>query len=155
MGTRASFLSDVSLILETVIVILIIVGYFYARKHKGWNHHYLMLVTVIVDIGFLVIYMARRAIEPSVLFPEHNIFYFAVYLPVVMVHSIISSVALILGLILLVNGIKNGLKNKERKKYTFSKEYRPRHKKMGLWGLWSYLLSGITGILVYIMLYMI
>ncbi len=155
LGTKATSLSDVSLILETIIVILILVGYFYGRKHRGWNHHYLMLVTFIVDIGFLIVYMARRVLEPTVLFPEHNIFYFAVYLPIVIVHSIISSVALVIGAILVVKGIKRGIKNKEKKKYSLPKDYRPKHKKLGVWGVWSYLLSGITGIMVYVMLYMI
>lgn len=153
MGTRASFLADLSLFLETLIVILIIVGYFNARKHKSWNHHYIMLTTVLVDVVFLLVYMLRRVFEPKVLFPVHNLFYFAVYLPIVLIHSIISSAALIIGIILVVKGLRRGMKNKERKTFRFEKDYFPRHRRLGIWGVWCYLISGITGILVYIMLY--
>ncbi len=153
LGTKASFLADLSLILETVIVVLIMIGYFAARKRRTWNHHYLMLVTFLVDIGFLIVYMGRRIVEPRVLFPLHNLFYYAVYLPVVLVHSFISSIALIIGAILVVKGLRRGIKNREKKAYAFDKDYRPRHRRLGIWGIWCYLISGLTGILVYIMLY--
>jgi putative membrane protein len=154
VGTRATLLSDVSLVLETLIVVLIVVGYWYGRQHRKWSHHYVMLVTVIVDVGFLVVYMGRRMLEPTVLFPEHTPFYFYVYLPIVMIHSIISSVAFVLGLILTIKGIRRKLQTEKPKTYALQKEYRPKHKRMGLWALWSYLLSGISGIAVYYMLYM-
>ncbi|GAB4278983.1 MAG: hypothetical protein Kow0056_11780 [Coriobacteriia bacterium] len=153
MGTRATLLSDVSLILETLIVVMIVAGYFQARKHKGWNHHYVMLATVLVDVAFLVVYMGRRLLEPTVLFPEHSTFYYAVYLPVVMIHSIISSVAFVLGLILVWRGIMRKAKTSKPKTYALLAEYRPKHKRLGLIALWSYLVSGLTGIAVYYMLY--
>jgi uncharacterized membrane protein YozB (DUF420 family) len=112
-----------------------------------------MLTTVLVDVVFLLVYMLRRVFEPKVLFPVHNLFYFAVYLPIVLIHSIISSAALIIGIILVVKGLRRGMKNKERKTFRFEKDYFPRHRRLGIWGVWCYLISGITGILVYIMLY--
>lgn len=154
LGTRATLLSDVSLILETIIVGMIALGWWYGRKHRGWSHHWLMLVTVVVDVGFLAVYMLRRVLEPTVLFPKHDTFFFAVYLPVVMVHSIISSVAFVLGIVLTVKGIRQGTSGKGRRTYGLSKEYAPKHHRMGVWAVWSYLASGLSGIAVYYMLYM-
>ena len=154
LGTKATLLSDVSLILETFIVVAIIWGWWLGRKHRGWSHHWVMLATVIVDVGFLIVYMLRRLLEPTVLFPTHGVFYAAVYLPVVMVHSIISSVAFVLGIVLAVRGIRNRAATSKPRTYALKTEYRPRHDRLGVWAVWSYLTSGVTGVAVYYMLYM-
>ena len=49
LGTKASLMSDVSLILETVIVAGIMVGWYLGRKHRSLQHHWLLLVTVATD----------------------------------------------------------------------------------------------------------
>jgi uncharacterized membrane protein YozB (DUF420 family) len=154
LGTKASLLSDVSLLLETVIVIAIVVGWRLGKTHKGWRHHWIMLFTVVVDVGFLIVYMLRRLLEPTVLFPSHGTFYFAVYLPVVMVHSIISSVAFIAGIVLTVQGIRHGIRDSAARKFRLSPDYRPGHVGWGKWTVWFYLLSGVSGIAVYLMLYL-
>lgn len=153
-GTKASFLSDVSLVLETFIVAGIMYGWYLGRKHKSSNHHWLMLVTVIVDVAFLIIYMFHQAVDPKVLFPVHNAFYSYVYLPTVLVHSFISSVAFIMGIILTVQGIRHHVKNTKPGTYVLTPEYRPKHGKSGVWTAWAYLLSALSGIAVYYMLYM-
>lgn len=152
-GTKASFLSDVSLILETVIVGGIMYGWYLGRKHRSSNHHWLMLVMVIVDVAFLAVYMVHQVIDPKVLFPVHNAFYSYVYLPTVLVHSFISSVAFILGIVLSIKGIRHHVKDTKPGTYVLTKEYRPRHARMGRWTAWSYLISALTGIAVYYMLY--
>ncbi len=154
LGTKASYLSDVSLILETFIVAGIMFGWYLGWKHRSWKHHWLMLVTVIVDVAFLIIYMFHQAVDPKVLFPVHNTFYRVVYLPTVLVHSFISSVAFILGIWLTVQGIRYHVKDTKPRTYVLAQDYRLRHGRMGVWTAWSYLISALTGIAVYYMLYM-
>lgn len=153
-GTKASLLSDISLVLETFIVAGIMWGWWLGTKHKSFKHHWLMLVTVIVDVAFLVVYMIHQAVDPKVLFPSHDTFYKVVYLPTVLVHSFISSVAFILGIWLAVQGIRHHVKDSRPGVYVLTREYRPRHGRMGVWTAWSYLISALTGIAVYYMLYM-
>jgi putative membrane protein len=154
LGTKASMLSDVSLILETVIVVGIMYAWYLGKKHKSLNHHWLMLVMVLVDVGFLIVYMIHHAVDPKVLFPSHDAVYKYVYLPLVIVHSFISSAAFILGLILSINGIRRRNKDAKASVYAFVSGYRPKHARLGVWAAWSYLISAITGIAVYYMLYM-
>ncbi|MBI4743276.1 MAG: hypothetical protein HY776_00325 [Actinobacteria bacterium] len=54
LGTKAGFYSDLSLVWELFLIIAFIMGYYYARKHKGYNHHYLMLATVTINILFFI-----------------------------------------------------------------------------------------------------
>lgn len=152
-GTKASLLSDISLVLETFIVAGIMWGWWLGAKHKSWKHHWLMLITVVVDVAFLIVYMFHQAVDPKVLFPVHNAFYKFVYLPTVLVHSLISSVAFVLGIVLTIQGIRHHVKSKPGV-YVLTPDYRGRHGRMGVWTAWSYLISALTGIAVYYMLYM-
>jgi uncharacterized membrane protein YozB (DUF420 family) len=154
LGTKASLLSDSTLILETIIVAGIMFGWYLGKKHRSLNHHWLMLVMVVTDVAFLILYMVHQAVDPKVLFPVHNAFYRMVYLPTVIVHSFISSAAFILGIWLAVQGIRHHVKGTKQGTYVLKPDYRPRHARMGVWSAWAYLISALSGMGVYYMLYM-
>lgn len=152
-GTKASFLSDVSLILETIIVAGIMYGWYLGKKHRSGNHHWLMLVMVVVDLAFLAIYMVHRLVDPAATLAPGT-FYQYVYMPTVLVHSFISSIAFIMGLVLSVRGIRHHVKSAKAGTYVMDAEHQKKHRRQGVWTAWAYLISALTGIAVYYMLYM-
>jgi uncharacterized membrane protein YozB (DUF420 family) len=152
-GTKASLLSDISLILETIIVAGIMYAWWLGKKHKSSNHHWIMLVMVVVDFGFLAVYMVHRAIDPAATIAPGP-FYQYVYLPTVLVHSFISSIAFVWGLVLSIRGIRHHVKDSKPGTYVMDADYLRKHRRQGVWAAWSYLISALTGIAVYYMLYM-
>ncbi|HEY3317922.1 MAG TPA: DUF420 domain-containing protein [Coriobacteriia bacterium] len=154
LGTKATLLSDVNLVLELVIIAIVLAGWRYGRAHRGWQHHWTMLVTVAVFLAFFLIYMLRRTLEPPVTFPTRDTLYFAVYLPVVIVHSAVSTVAFLLGTFVSVQGLRKGVRNSAKRAYALKAGYRPRHARLGIISTWCYVLSAVSGIAVYLLLYL-
>ncbi len=155
LGTRGTLLSDISLVLEFAIVAIVLVGLRFGRKHRGWPHHWTMLASTAVFLAFFVLYMVHRSVDPAATFSSHGMLYFALYLPVVIVHSLVSTVAFILGVFVSVQAIRKGARGARERSYALSADYLPRHTRIGVVSAWCYLLSAVTGIAVYYLLYVL
>jgi len=62
-GTRATYFSDLSLILEVLVTTAFLLGYYFAKKREITNHYRMMISAVFLDISFMVSYMVKSLIE--------------------------------------------------------------------------------------------
>lgn len=85
-GTSAEFLVDINLILQYITLILLVVGYMKRKTFK--NHGYTMMVVLVVTVGTTLLVMAPRLLAT-----------FAVYGPLILVHSAIGIMSMLLGAI--------------------------------------------------------
>ena len=151
LGTSAGVVSDLSLIFEVVILGIITFAWLKARAKESNLHHKMTILATILNVLFVLSYMIKSYVESPPTFQGPESIRVGVYLPVVIVHGLVSTIVLVLSLVLIYISIKGA--NKE-KKWKFSKEKKPKHKKMGrlMFLMWS--IAMITGIIVYILLYM-
>ncbi|MEE8358353.1 MAG: DUF420 domain-containing protein [Candidatus Hydrothermarchaeales archaeon] len=153
-GTAASFFSDFSLILQVVILAVFIIGFSYALKHLSNRHAKLMTLGFLINLFFVVFFMigSRTLGVRSGFMGPANIRK-TVYLPVVIVHGISSTLAFVLAGYAVYYGYKHTLLKKKR--VFRSKPERGMHKKIGYATLVFWSVSFITGVAVYLMLYVL
>ncbi|MFQ5974849.1 MAG: DUF420 domain-containing protein [Candidatus Hydrothermarchaeales archaeon] len=153
-GTAASIFSDFSLILEVIILSLFIIGFAYARKHLSNRHYKLMTVGFLINLFFVIFFMiGRKTIAGSPEFAGPASIRKTVYLPVVIVHGITSTLAFILAGYAVYYGYKHTIMKRKRV-FTNRNDHR-MHKKIGYTTLVVWSIAFITGILVYLMLYVL
>jgi putative membrane protein len=150
-GTSAGVVSDLSLIFEVVILAIITFAWLKIRSKDTNLHHKLTIIAVVLNILFVLSYMIKSYVEDPPTFQGPDSMRVGVYLPVVIVHGLVSTIVLVLSLVLIYISIKWGTKEK---KWKFPKEKKPKHKKMGKIMFLMWYLAMITGIIVYILLYM-
>lgn len=151
LGTSAGAVSDLSLIFEVVILAIITFAWLKARSSESNLHHKMTIIAVILNVLFVLSYMIKSYVEDPPTFQGPDSMRVGVYLPVVIVHGLVSTIVLVLSLVLIYISIRWGTKEK---KWTFSKEKRPKHKKLGKIMFLMWYVAMITGIIVYILLYM-
>jgi putative membrane protein len=149
-GTSAGVLSDLSLLFEVVILAIITFSWLKVRKEDSNIHHNLTIIAVILNVIFVLSYMVRTIVEGSTEFQGPEGVRVGVYLPVVIVHGLVSTLVLFMSLVLIYISIKWGSKNE---KWSFSQEKKSRHKKMGRIMFLLWYIAMITGIIVYVLLY--
>ncbi len=150
-GTKASAYSDLSLTLEFIVTALFFTGYYFARKRNFYLHPKFMGSAFTFDIAFLVSYMVKSLVEGRTEFAGPETVYRLVYLPTVVFHSIISIVVLLLAGFMVYNGIRNF----DREKLRMKQENVAKHRKFGKITLITWILSFISGIAVYLLLYVL
>ncbi len=148
-STEASVYSDISFTLEFLVSFLFFTGYYFAKKRNFRLHPKFMATAFGLDIAFLVSYMVKSLVEGRTDFAGPEKVYKFVYLPVVAFHSLISIVVLLLAAFM----VYNGLKNFDRDKLAMEPANRGRHRKYGKITLVTWLFSFVSGILVYLLLY--
>jgi len=149
LGTYASNFSDFSLILEILVTIAFLSGYRFARRRIISKHYKTMITAFILDVSFMVSYMIKSLIEGRTKFggPENLKLY--IYYPLVVFHSIISIVVLALAAYMIYHGFKNTRPINGRKMLT----EKGKHHKMGEITIIVWMLSFLSGIAIYFMLY--
>lgn len=150
LGTSAGNVSDFSLIFEIIIIIIITFSWMKARAKDTNPHHTLIIIAAIVNVVFVLSYMAKSIIEGQTSFQGPNDVKAALYLPVVIIHSMISILVLILSFWLIYTGIKWGTKEQ---KWSIGKEKKPKHRKFGTYLFLMWYIALISGIIVYLLLY--
>jgi putative membrane protein len=151
LGTSAGLVSDLSLIFEVVILSIITFAWLKARSKESNLHHNMTILATILNVLFVLSYMIKSYVESPPTFQGPDSIRVGVYLPVVIVHGLVSTIVLILSLVLIYISIKGATKEK---RWVFSKEKRPKHKKMGVLMFLMWYIAMITGIIVYVLLYM-
>ncbi|ADC64829.1 protein of unknown function DUF420 [Ferroglobus placidus DSM 10642] len=149
-GTRASFFSDLSLILEFFVTFAFLSGYYFARKRKISPHYKTMLSAFILDVSFMVSYMVKSLVEGRTEFTGSEFVKIYVYLPTVIFHSIISIVVLILAAYTIYHGFRSTEKTNGRKMIEKEKK---KHHKVGKLTILTWILSFASGLAVYYLLY--
>ncbi len=150
-GTRASIYSDISLTLEFLVTAVFFAGYYFAKKRNFKLHPKFMATAFGLDVAFLVSYMVKSLVEGRTEFAGPQQVYKFVYLPVVVFHSLISIVVLVMAAFMVYNGIKNF----DRRNFTMNPANVSKHRKMGKVTLITWIFSFVSGLAVYILLYVV
>lgn len=146
LGTQASVYSDIGLILETLATLLFTIGYFIQRR-KG-KHCYLMAAAVITNIIFVVSYMASRLLREQIPAPPLELA--TLYRSVVIIHGVLSVFVLVLALSQVFFAYRW---RKRKNDIIVLEERRPTHRRLGLATLSVWYISFVSGVIVYVILY--
>ncbi len=153
-GTSASTFADVSLVLEAVILASFFIGWRYARRKLTNEHYKIMTSGFALNVAFVGSYMIRSLLsEGSVGFSGPEFVKDFIYLPTVIVHGIASLLAFALAGGTVYYGYTRSAQ-KKRRVFTASSS-RTRHRILGLLTLGTWSLSFLTGLFVYILLYLL
>ena len=119
--------------------IMVAIGWGLIRKRKIEAHKKVMIIAAIFAIIFFIIYASRTIFIGNTSFggPDHIKIYYTIFL---VFHITLATVGAVLGIISLITGFKNSL---------------PKHRKLGPVTSIVWFFTGITGLLVYLLLYVI
>ena len=119
--------------------IMVAIGWSLIRKRKIEAHKKVMSVAAIFAIIFFIIYASRTIFIGNTSFggPDHIKIYYTIFL---VFHISLATVGAVLGIISLITGFKNSLS---------------KHRKLGPVTSIVWFFTGITGLIVYLLLYVI
>jgi|Deesub1362A_J573_1020465.scaffolds.fasta_scaffold00036_164 putative membrane protein len=149
-GTHAGIFSDLSLTLEILITIAFLLGYRFARKRDISKHYKTMTTAFVLDVVFVLSYMVKSLIEGRTGFGGPENLKILVYLPTVIFHSIISVIVLVMAGYMIYYGFKHTERFAGSRRMVDGKS---RHVRLGKATIIVWILSVISGILVYLLLY--
>jgi putative membrane protein len=117
--------------------IMVAIGWYLIRKGKIEAHKKAMLVAAVFAIVFFIIYMSRTIFIGNTSFggPEQLKIYYTIFL---IFHITLATIGAIFGIIQLISGFKNNLSS---------------HRKLGPITSIIWFFTGITGVVVYLLLY--
>lgn len=148
LGTQASVYSDIGLILEVLATLLFTVGYFIDRR-KG-RHCIIMGAAVITNIIFVISYMVSRLLREQVPTPPEQLA--SVYRSVVIIHGVLS----VLVLVVAASQVFFAYRWRKKKNDAIVLEgKRQAHKKLGIATLAVWYMSLFSGVIVYVILYIL
>ncbi len=156
-GTEASFLTDIGLILVQLSGIMAFVGHrFIEKQNKPIWHHFTMISSYLLLWVFLTFYVANYLLNGVTYFGgpfEAALFYY----PFLIAHIIGAALMGLLTTYFVLSGIKRTKYSEEDewKRFTFEDEYRKRHARWGKWVFKLWYLTAISGLIVYLMLYVL
>lgn len=158
LGSRASSLSDVSLVLLVAAAVLITLAWRSAVRRDGTRHHALMILGVATAWFFFLTYMANRLYHiasgtPVADFGGPAAWRRAWWIPLIVVHSSAATIVLLWSLAQVWSGYRRARKSEGR--WRMSANDRPRHAATGRGFLAVWYLTTATGILVYLSLYVL
>ena len=119
--------------------IMVAIGWGLIKKRKIEAHKKVMIVAAIFAIIFFIIYASRTIFIGNTSFggPDHIKIYYTIFL---VFHITLATVGAVLGIISLITGFKNSLS---------------KHRKLGPVTSIVWFFTGITGLIVYLLLYVI
>lgn len=135
----AQDLPTLNALLNTIATTLLVVGYRHIRAGRIEAHRACMLGAFAVSVAFLISYLIYHAQVGSVPFPGTGwirYVYFAILIP----HILLAAVVPWLALVTLYRGLRME---------------RERHRRLARWTLPIWLFVSVTGVLVYLMLYVL
>jgi putative membrane protein len=119
--------------------IMVAIGWGLIKKRKIEAHKKVMIVAAIFAVIFFIIYASRTIFIGNTSFggPDHIKIYYTIFL---VFHITLATVGAVLGIISLITGFKNSLS---------------KHRKLGPITSIVWFFTGVTGLLVYLLLYVI
>lgn len=153
LGTKADFWWDVTLTTETIVVAAFVTGFVYARRHQGFKHQKAMLLATVLVTAWLAMYIAQQMIAGLSGFDGPEAVKYAVYLPTIIFHSLVSTLAVLLSAYQIYSGFKWSRFSGGDK--VLHGRGASRHRKLGKVTLLSYLCSVVTAYMIYFMLFVL
>jgi putative membrane protein len=132
-----TFLPNLNALLNGLAAIALLAGFYFIRTHRIAAHRASMMTAFVFSTLFLVSYVANHALHGDTLYPVHNRVYYDAYLPILISHIVLSTVALPIVLITFYLSLSRRFAaHRKLARYTFP--------------LWLYV--SITGVAVRVML---
>lgn len=153
LGTKADFWWDVTLTTETIVVAAFVLGWRYGKNHQGLKHQKAMLVSTVLVTAWLAMYFAQQAIAGLAGFDGPETVKYGIYLPTIIFHSLVSTLAIILSAFQIWSGFR--WSRMEGGDKVLVGKGANRHRKMGKVTLLCYLMSVITAYMIYFLLFVI
>jgi putative membrane protein len=132
-----TFLPNLNALLNGMAAVALLVGFYFIRTHRVAAHRASMVTAFVFSSLFLVSYIANHALHGDTIYPVHNRIYYEAYLPILISHIVLSTVALPVVLITFYLSLSRRFAAHRRlARYTFP--------------LWLYV--SVTGVVVRVML---
>ncbi|MDW0111898.1 DUF420 domain-containing protein [Sporosarcina saromensis] len=131
------FLPTVSTLLIVLSAVFVAIGWKFIKEKKVEAHKKMMMAAAVSALLFLIIYISRTVFIGNTAFggPDELKIYYTVFL---IFHIVLATTGAVLGVITIRSGLKNRL---------------DRHRKIGPITAVIWLFTAITGIAVYLLLY--
>lgn len=89
-----TFLPNLNALLNGLSAIALIVGFYFIRRRQIAAHRTAMFTAFVFSSLFLVSYVANHALHGDTLYPVHNDVYYHAYLPILISHIVLATLAL-------------------------------------------------------------
>jgi uncharacterized membrane protein YozB (DUF420 family) len=131
-------LPTVNAFLNATSAVLLTWGYTLIRRKRVEQHRRVMLTAFGTSILFLICYLVYHAQVGSVHYPHTGILRI-IYFTILITHTILAATVPVLAIITLSRALKNRI---------------PAHRAIARWTLPIWLYVSVTGVVVYVMLYL-
>lgn len=134
-----TFLPFISTSLIVISAILIAIGWRLIKQNKRKQHERVMIAAALAALAFFIIYMSRTIFIGNVAFagPEHLKIFYTIFL---IFHILLATAGGVFGVVTLVLAFRDNF---------------VKHKKIGPWTSIIWFFTAITGVIVYLLLYVI
>jgi putative membrane protein len=132
-----TFLPNLNALLNGLAAIALLIGYYFVRHHRIAAHRAAMFTAFAFSSLFLVCYIANHALHGDTLYPVHNAVYYYAYLPILISHIVLATLALPVVLITFYLSLSGRI---------------PMHRKLARFTFPLWLYVSITGVVVRVML---
>ena len=132
-----TFLPNLNALLNGLAAVALVAGYYFIRTHRIAAHRNSMFTAFVFSSLFLICYVANHALHGDTLYPVHNWVYYRTYLPILISHIILATLALPIVLITFYLSLSGRIRmHRKVARFTFP--------------LWLYV--SVTGVVVRVML---
>lgn len=153
---NALFWWDLILITEAVLVAMGGWGYWEAKHHRGKKHQYVMTAASTVVFFWISTYMVMAIFNGYAPFGGPKLMYFLVFIPLILIHSMLSTIALFLTGAAVWSGIKGKRKVGKKNQIALLPGFEgTRHRKVGTLTLWFFGGSAVTAYIAYFLLFVV
>ena len=154
LGTQASTFTDIGLIFVVLSAILALIARYFISKKKPYTHMIFNITAVVFLYIFLAFYTMNYLFEGVKTFggPSDLLIPYYIFL---LIHMFGAATMGILCTAQVVRSLKrfDSKQDTEWKKFPFEKEFRSSHKSLGRIGVYLWIFTAVTGVLVYLLLY--
>ena len=153
-GTFASLYTDIGLIFVQLSMFSAIIARYFIWKKKPSKHRIFMILGVILLYLFLFFYILNYIENGIKTFGGTGLIQIFYYI-FLLIHTLGASSLGIISTVLIIRSIKrtDNTQENEWKKFNFEKEYRSFHKKIGKLNTILWIFTAISGLMVYLLLY--
>lgn len=93
-AVRYTFLPNLNALFNGLSAIALLVGFYFIRTRRIAAHRASMMTAFVFSSLFLACYIANHALHGDTLYPVHNNVYYGAYLPILISHIVLATVAL-------------------------------------------------------------
>jgi putative membrane protein len=132
-----TFLPNLNALLNGLAAIALAAGYYFVRTHRIAAHRTSMFTAFVFSSLFLVCYIANHALHGDTLYPVHNATYHYAYIPILVSHIVLATLALPIVLITFFLSLSGRI---------------PMHRRVARFTFPLWLYVSVTGVVVRVML---